>query len=277
MSHDSRTPPGSGIDTSVPHSARIWNYWLGGKDNYEVDRIAGDAWLRTDPGMLDLAKATRAFLGRAVRYLVDEEGVRQFLDVGTGLPTAGNTHEVAQRAAPEVRVVYVDNDPLILAHARALLTSTPEGETRYVHADMRDTATVLKGAAEILDFDRPIGLIFSGVLGHVVDDDEARELVRTIMDALSPGSFLVIADGGEDEAALKANEEYSATGGAPYRFRTRAEVVSLFPDGMQFVDPGFVLINSWRPETLVEGVSTITGGPMELPVVPNFAGVSRKL
>src|SRR5918999_5699549 len=122
MTQDSDVPPG-GVDISIPNSARIWNYWLGGKDNYEVDRIAGDAWIRTDPGILDVARAGRAFLGRAVRYLVNEQGVRQFLDVGTGLPTADNTHEVAQRAAPESRIVYVDNDPLVLAHARALLTS----------------------------------------------------------------------------------------------------------------------------------------------------------
>ena len=140
-------PAGTGIDTTVPHSARIWNYWLGGKDNYEVDRAAGDQFSAIYPGIVDIARADRAFLGRVVRFLAGEAGVRQFLDVGTGLPTADNTHEVAQRVAPESRIVYVDNDPLVLAHARALLTSSPEGSTYYVDADMGDPGKVLHEAA----------------------------------------------------------------------------------------------------------------------------------
>ncbi len=276
MPDDHSIPAGSGIDTSVPHSARIWNYWLGGKDNYEADRAAGDAWIQTDPGILDLARATRAFLGRAVRHLVHQEGVRQFLDIGTGLPTANNTHEVAQRAAPESRVVYVDHDPLVLAHARALLTSSPEGATRYLHADMRDPATILAEAGEVLDLTRPVALMFLGVLGHVADYDEARSLVRTLVEALPPGSFLVICDGGEDEAALKASEEYASTGAVPYHLRTRREVERFFDGGLEFVEPGFVLVNEWRPDPPGEGVVPITGEPATLPVVPNFAGVARK-
>jgi S-adenosyl methyltransferase len=262
-------------DTSVPHSARIWNYWLGGKDNYEADRLAGEAWIATDPGILDLARATRAFLSRAV-HLLCEEGVRQFLDIGTGLPTADNTHEVAQGIAPESRIVYVDNDPLVLAHSRALLTSTPQGATRYVHADMRDTDTILASAREVLDFERPIALMFLGVLGHVADYDEARSLVRTLVDALPSGSFLVLCDGGEDEAALKASEEYAATGAIPYLLRTRRDVERFFEGGLEMVEPGFVRVNDWRLAPIADNVVTMSGGPVPLPDVPNFAGVARK-
>ena len=165
------------IDASVPHSARIWNYWLGGKDNFAADREAGDEFLAVYPGQRDKARAVRHFLARAVRYLVVEAGVRQFLDVGTGLPTADNTHEVAQRLAPESRIVYVDNDPLVLAHARILLTSSPEGVTNYIDADLHDPARILAEAGKTLDLDQPVALLLIGVLGHVADDDEARSIV----------------------------------------------------------------------------------------------------
>ncbi len=176
---------GTGIDTTVPHSARIWNYWLGGKDNYEVDRAAGDQFSAIYPGIVDIARADRAFLGRVVRYLAGEAGVRQFLDVGTGLPTADNTHEVAQRVAPESRVVYVDNDPLVLVHARALLTSSPEGATYYVDANMSDPEMVLREAAKWLDLTQPVGLTFMGVLGHVTDHAEARSIVAGLVAGLA--------------------------------------------------------------------------------------------
>jgi O-methyltransferase involved in polyketide biosynthesis len=254
----------AGIDTSVPHSARIWNYWLGGTDNYPVDRASGDAWIRTDPGIVDLARASRAFLGRAVRHLVERAGVRQFLDVGSGLPAADNTHQVAQRAAPDARVVYVDQDPLVLAHAKTLLAGSDEGTTRYVHADMRDTAAVLGQAAEILDLDRPVAVMFLGCLGHFADIDEVRALVRRYVDALPPGSFLVLVDGGEDEAAQKAGEEYAATGAIPYHLRTRAEVLTFFPEYLELLEPGFVPINDWHPDE--EG----------LPAIANYGGVARK-
>jgi O-methyltransferase involved in polyketide biosynthesis len=273
MTDDPVSHARTGIDTSVPHSARIWNYWLGGKDNYEADRLAGDAWLAEDPDMLDLARASRAFLGRAVRYLATEQGVRQFLDVGTGLPTADNTHEVAQRAAPDARVVYVDHDPLVLAHARALLIGTPEGATRYIDADMRDTDALISGAQEILDFTQPVALIFSGVLGHIGDFDEARSLVRTLVDALPSGSFLVISDGGEDEAALKAAEEYARTGAIPYHVRPYRDVIRFF-DGLEWIDPGFVLVNEWRPDSA--GAISITGRPIAPKKVSHFAGIARK-
>ena len=275
MTNPHTAPPAqSGIDTTIPHSARIWNYWLGGKDNYAVDREAGDAWLAIHPEMRSIARASRAFLGRAVRYLAQEQGVRQFLDVGTGLPTADNTHEVAQGVAPEARIVYVDNDPLVLAHARVLLISTAEGATRYIDADMRDTETVLAKAGELLDFTKPIALLFMGVLGHVADYDEARTLVRTLVDALPSGSFLVICDGSEDDAILKAEQEYAETGAVAYANRTAAQVAGFF-EGLEWVDPGLVPVTRWRP-TPSDGVTTITGGPVEPEEVSAFAGVARK-
>jgi SAM-dependent methyltransferase len=267
---------GTGIDVTVPHSARIWNYWLGGKDNYEVDRIAGDAWTATDPGIVHLARAKRAFLGRAVRYLVLEEGIRQFLDIGTGLPAADNTHEVAQRAASETRVVYVDNDPLVLAHARVLLRGTPEGATRYVDADMRDTDKIFTEAGEILDFTQPIALLFLGVLGHVGDFGEARQLVRRLVDALPSGSFLVIGDGGgDDPVQVRAAEEYAATGAVPYHVRKYTEVIQFF-DGLQFVEPGLVPINEWRPEPPAPDVASIAAGPIAPAPVSDYGGIARK-
>ena len=179
---------GTGIDTTVPHSARIWNYWLGGKDNYAVDREAGDQFSAIYPGIVDIARADRAFLGRVVRYLAGEAGMRQFLDIGTGLPTADNTHEVAQSVAPESRIVYVDNDPLVLTHARALLTSSPEGSTHYVDANMADPGKVLQEAGQWLDLTQPVALTFMGVLGHVTDDDEARAIVAGCSTAWPPAA-----------------------------------------------------------------------------------------
>jgi V8-like Glu-specific endopeptidase len=190
---------GTGIDTTVPHSARIWNYWLGGKDNYPVDREAGDAWLAVHPEIAVAARAGRGLLRRGIRYMAGEAGVRQFLDIGTGLPTADNTHEVAQQVAPDAHVVYVDNDPLILAHARALMTSAPQGATHYLDTDMLDVARMLELAEEHLDFSRPVGVVFMQVLGHVPTAQEARRLVHSVMDAMAPGSYLLIADGVEVE------------------------------------------------------------------------------
>jgi hypothetical protein len=189
------------IDTSVPHSARIWNYWLGGKDNYPVDRDAGDQFRQAFPEIVEVARSSRAFLVRAVGYLAGEAGVRQFLDVGTGLPTADNTHEVAQRVAPEARVVYVDNDPVVLAHARALLTSSPEGATAYVDADLHDPDTILRLATPTLDPTRPVALMLLGVLGHIADDEEARSVVKRLLDGLPSGSYLVLCDGTDTSQA----------------------------------------------------------------------------
>src|SRR4051794_7016467 len=183
------------LDTTVPHSARVWNYWLGGKDNFAVDRQVGEQVLQMLPSIVEQARADRAFLGRVVAHLAGERGIRQFLDVGTGLPTADNTHEVAQRVAPDARIVYVDNDPLVLVHARALLTSTPEGATDYIDADLHDPDAILRGAARTLDPRQPIALMMLGILGHVTDFQEARGIVKRLVDALPAGSYLVINDG----------------------------------------------------------------------------------
>jgi hypothetical protein len=261
------TQPPSTFDTSVPHSARIWNYWLGGKDNFLADREAGDEFLRLYPQQLDKARACRHFLSRAVRYLVQEQGIRQFLDVGTGLPTADNTHEVAQRTAPESRIVYVDNDPLVLAHARALLTSSPEGATSYIDADMHDPGAILAAATETLDLDQPVALLMIGVLGHVADYEEARSIVRKLLDGLPSGSYLVETDGTDSSPEyLAAIEMYRDSGGVPYNARTHEEIAGYYT-GLDVVDPGVVPIHLWRPEPNVFG---------EAPDVSESGGVGRK-
>ncbi len=238
------------IDTSVPHSARIWNYWLGGKDNYSVDKAAGDAYTEVFPGIVTIARSSRAFLRRNIAYLVSEAGIRQFLDVGTGLPTAQNTHEVAQGLAPEARIVYVDNDPMVLAHARTLLYSSKEGATAYVDADVTDSERILEVAAETLDFGRPTALILSNILGHVADYDQARSIVARLMDALPSGSYLSINDGsrGIDPVFEQAQDAYNDSGAVPYNLRTVDEISAFF-DGLEFVEPGVVSVTEWRSET----------------------------
>ena len=262
---DERGP--RGIDVSIPHSARIWNYWLGGKDNFRVDREAGEEFLAVYPGQRDKARACRHFLARAVRHLVVDRGVRQFLDVGTGLPTADNTHQVAQRYAPEAKIVYVDNDPLVLAHARTLLTSSPEGVTQYVDADLHDPAGILGEAARTLDLDRPVALLLIGVLGHVADHGEARSVVRRLTAGLAPGSFLIQCDGADtDPAYVAALERYRDSGGVPYNVRSPEQIAAFF-DGLELVDPGVGPIPQWRPEP----------GPFRGPAdVSEVGGVGRK-
>jgi hypothetical protein len=262
-------PAGTGIDTTVPHSARIWNYWLGGKDNYAVDRAAGDEYAKVFPGIRDVARASRQFLARTIQYLAQEAGIRQFLDVGTGLPTADNTHQIAQRAAPESRIVYVDNDPLVLTHARALLTSTPEGATAYIDADLRDPGKIMAEAAKTLDFTQPIALILSGILGHVTDIGEARSIVRRLVDALPSGSYLSLNDGTSvvaGEPYEEAAETYNESGAVPYVLRTPEEIASFF-DGLDLVEPGVVSCPRWRPE------AAPSGPPAE---VDAFGGVGKK-
>jgi O-methyltransferase involved in polyketide biosynthesis len=242
------TPWSDKIDTQVPHSARIWNYWLGGKDHYSVDRAAGEAFLEIYPDMVEVARAVRYFLARAVRYLAGEAGIRQFLDVGTGLPTADNTHEVAQRVAPESRIVYVDNDPLVLVHARALLTSRAEGACAYLDADVRDPDKILQAAAETLDFSQPVALMMLGILGHVGDDEEARSIVRRLTEALPPGSYLTLSDGANtSKAREQAHKRYAQTGAVPYRLRRPAQIADLF-DGLDLLEPGVVPVSQWRPD-----------------------------
>ena len=255
------------IDTSVPHSARIWNYWLGGKDNYPVDEEAGDAYTAVFPGIVTIARGSRAFLRRTITYLVTEAGIRQFLDVGTGLPTAQNTHEVAQQHAPDARIVYVDNDPLVLAHARALLYSTAEGATAYIDADVRDPDRILAGAAQTLDLGRPTALILSNILGHVADHAEARSIVTRLMAALPSGSYLVVDDGsrGIDPVFEQAQDAYNESGAVPYNLRTVDEITAYF-EGLELVDPGVVSVTRWRPEP----------GSATPAVVAEHGGLARK-
>jgi hypothetical protein len=267
-SSSQRTEPPE-IDASVPNSARIWNYWLGGKDHYPVDRRAGDAYRAIYPEIVDVARASRQFLARAVRYLAGEAQVRQFLDIGTGLPTFNNTHDVAQRVAPDTRVVYVDNDPVVLAHARALLTST-RAVTAYVDADLRDPDTILAAAARSLDFTQPIGLMLLGILGHIDDDDEARSIVRRLLGALPAGSYLTICDGTNDlfEAGVEAQRRYNESGAMPYRLRSAQQIADFF-EGTELVEPGVVSCPLWRPDP----VDVRRGLPAEMDQV---AGMGRK-
>ncbi|MFF8481427.1 SAM-dependent methyltransferase [Streptomyces antibioticus] len=259
---DHAPAPGSAaqqkIDTSVPHSARIWNYWLGGKDNYPVDEAAGDAYTDVFPGIVTIARSSRAFLQRNIRYLVAEAGIRQFLDVGTGLPTADNTHEVAQRIAPETRIVYVDNDPMVLAHARALLYSTPEGKTAYVDSNVLEPDRILEAAAETLDFSRPTALILSNILGHIADYDQARSIAARLMEALPSGSYLSINDGsrGFDPVFEQAQDAYNESGAVPYNLRTVEEITAFF-DGLELLEPGVVSVPLWRPDAAVPAPAVI--------------------
>ncbi|GGX15670.1 SAM-dependent methyltransferase [Streptomyces chryseus] len=256
------------IDTSKPHSARFWNYFVGGKDHYEVDRQIGDEIKSIFPGLVDVALSSRRFLGRAVRTLVAEHGIRQFLDIGTGLPTADNTHEVAQRAAPESRIVYVDNDPLVLTHARALLVGSPEGATAYVDANLYEPEKVLAEAARTLDFEQPVALMLLNVLGHVADYQEARSLVSRLVAELPSGSCLVISDStATSEGMIAASEAYNASGAVPYHVRGVEEIAGFF-DGLELLEPGVVQVTRWRPEP---GDGEGPGTPVDA-----YAGVARK-
>ncbi|NJQ04013.1 SAM-dependent methyltransferase [Streptomyces lonarensis] len=243
-----RPEPGRRIDTSVPHSARIWNHWLGGTDNYPVDREAGDAYAATFPAVRDVARASRGFLARGVRYLVREAGMNQFLDVGTGLPTVDNTHQVAQRHDPGARVVYVDHDPLVLMHSEALLSSTPEGATQYVEADLHDPHHILAAAGDLLDLDRPVALVLSDVLGHVPNDAEAQAAVDQLLAGLPPGSYMLLSHAVVSAGASVAQQEYDDTGAVPYKLRTPEQVRTLFA-GLDLVEPGVVPLTEWRPDS----------------------------
>jgi O-methyltransferase involved in polyketide biosynthesis len=258
----------SKIDASVAHSARIWNYWLGGKDHYPVDRKVGDQIAEMFPDIVGLARADRAFLGRAVRYLVGEAGIRQFLDIGTGLPTADNTHEVAQRVAPESRIVYVDNDPLVLAHARALLVSTPQGATEYLEADVRDTDAIFRDAARTLDFTQPVAVMLLGIVHHVSDDDEAHAIVNRLLDGIPPGSYLVMAHSTNvvtGAAMDEAVRHWNQFGKPPMTLRTPQAIAGFF-DRLELLEPGVVSTSRWRPDP--------ADGPV--PETDEFCAVGRK-
>ena len=252
----------------VAHNARVWNYWLGGKDNYVVDRKVGDTVTGMYPSIGDVARADRAFLGRAVTYLAGEAGIRQFLDIGTGLPTADNTHQIAQRVAPESRIVYVDNDPIVLAHARSLLTTSPEGATDYVDADAHDPDTILEHAARTLDFDRPVALMMLGILNFVLDTEKAQAIVERLLDALAPGSHLAVTHptlelGGEGNA--DAMRFWNENAKPPIKARSKDEVAAFF-GSLEILEPGIVSCARWRP------------GPDDenAPEVAQFGAVGRK-
>ena len=256
------------IDTSAPHPARVYDYWLGGKDNFEADRQAAEAAMEIFPYTVQSARACRRYLARVVRFLAAEAGVRQSLDLGTGLPSADNVHEVAQAAAPDSRIVYVDNDPIVLVHARALLTSSPEGETHYVDADLRDTKQVLAQAREMLDFSQPVAVMLLAVLHFVTDEQAPAEIIRSVMEPLAPGSYLALGHHTADifpeleefaQYLSRLNPEYRAT------LRTRDQVAALFGD-LELVPPGLVQISQWRPDSAYDA---------DLPAAL-WGGVARK-
>jgi SAM-dependent methyltransferase len=237
------------FDTSVAHHARIYDYLLGGKDNFAADRKAGEALIEAYPTMVDLARANRAFLGRAVRFLAAEAGIRQFLDIGTGIPAAGNTHQVAQETAPDSQVVYVDHDPIVLAHARALLTSGPQGATDYIEADARDPGAILEQAARTLDFSRPVAVVIVMMLHAIGDGDDPHAIVARIMDAVPPGSYLAISHPASDiepEKVTDLTARVNQLSYQQYTGRSRAQVLRFF-DALELVEPGLVQVQQWRP------------------------------
>jgi hypothetical protein len=255
------------LDPNVPQTARIWNYWLGGKDNYPADRQVGDQILQAFPAIVENARASRAFLVRAVRYLAGEAGIRQYLDIGTGLPTANNTHQVAQAVAPDARIVYVDNDPIVLTHARALLTSTPEGVTAYLDADLRDPDRILQQAARTLDFGQPIAIMLMGILGHIADDDRAQSIVNRLVGGVPSGSYLTMNDGTDtSQEVVEAARIWNQSANPTYHLRSPDRIARFF-DGLELVDPGVVSPPRWRPEP----------GPSGLPAeIDSACGVGRK-
>ena len=260
---------GPGLDTGHAHSARVYNYWLGGQDNFAADREAAEQAIAANPGIVADVRANRAFLVRAVRYLTSQCGIRQFLDVGTGLPTASNTHQVAQAAAPEARIVYADNDPIVLSHAHALLSSTPEGACQYVDADLRDTSSIVRAASATLDLDKPVALMLLIILHLISDEDDPYDIVATLVRALQAGSYLVLAHPASDiraaqmaEMTKRVNQRMS---GPKATMRDRAAVTRFF-DGLDLLKPGVVQPQQWRPEP----------GIVSPPQVTAWCGVARK-
>jgi O-methyltransferase involved in polyketide biosynthesis len=257
------------IDPTVAHIARVQDYWLGGKDHFEADRIAGDEAIAQLPDMAASVRNTRAFLGRTVRFLAAEQGIRQFLDLGTGIPTASNTHEVAQGVAPGSRIVYVDNDPMVLAHARALLTSSPEGRCAYIDADIREPEKILATAAEVLDFTQPVAVVLMAVLQFVPDDDDPHGIVRRFMAAVPAGSYLVISHPAADiQAAAMAGMARSLNALMAQRVKPRSkDAVAAFFDGLDLLEPGVIRCPEWRPDRPEDaaGKSTMWGGVARKP------------
>jgi hypothetical protein len=268
MTDSSSEPELPRIDTSVAHIARVYDYWLGGKDHFAVDREVGDKVLEIHPQTVQSVRANRGFLKRAVRHLAAREGIRQFLDIGTGLPSADNTHEVAQAAAPRARVVYVDNDPIVLAHARALLASGPLGATAYLDADIKDTETILSGAAELLDFRQPVAVMLVAVLHMLRDEEDPLGVVDRLLAAVPPGSFLAISHLASDvqadtmaEMGRRLNESMTQQ----FTMRSKDQVTRFF-HGLTLLPPGVVLTHQWRPDSAADA---------RLPGVL-WSGVARK-
>jgi S-adenosyl methyltransferase len=239
------------IDTSVAHIARVYDYWLGGKDNFAPDREAGDEAIAAYPQLVSSVRANRAFLARSVRFLAGEAGIRQFLDIGTGIPTANNTHEVAQGIAPETRVVYADNDPMVLAHARALLRSAPEGRTAYLDADVRDPDAILRAASDVLDYSQPVAVMLVAILHFVSEDEDPAGIVSRLMAGLPPGSSLTITHVPSDmhATAMKAmGDRLNRLLAQRSTYRSREQVAKLFA-GLELAEPGVVPIQEWRPSS----------------------------
>jgi len=250
-----------GFDVKVPSSARVWNYWVGGKDHFAADREAGEQILEAMPTLRMIARASRGFLVDVVRDLAAERGVRQFLDIGTGLPTADNTHDVAQRAAPDARIVYADYDPVVLTHAKALLTSTPEGKTDYIQADVRDPDVILSAARRTLDFSEPVAVILIFVMHFVPDAERPYDVVRRLMEPLPPGSYLVMAHAASDIAA-----DFMAAGADAYNNRVSAQItprdragVSRFFDGLEMIGPGVAPLAQWSGNSGDRGLQAYCG------------------
>jgi hypothetical protein len=252
------------IDSSVAHSARVHDYWLGGKDHFAADRAAGDAVMAAYPGIVASVRANRAFLARVVRFLAAEAGVTQFLDIGTGIPAANNTHEVAQAVTPAARVVYVDYDPVVLQHARVLLTSAVPGSVDYVDADLRDPGNILREAGRTLDFTRPVAIMLIAVMHLIVDADDPYGIVGRLKAAMAPGSYLALSQVASDietEQVAEARRRYNSLARETQRHRTQAEVTSFF-DGLHLVEPGVVPVQRWRPDSDfgARAKSTMWGG-----------------
>jgi len=237
------------FDTSVAHVARIYDYWLGGKDNYAVDRAAGEAALKAYPDLINSVRSNRAFMTRVVRYLA-EAGIRQFLDIGTGIPTAPNTHEIAQTVSPDCRVVYVDNDPIVLAHARALLTGAPEGVTDYLDADLRDTGAILDRAAQTLDFSQPVAVMLMAILHLIPDTEDPYGIVARLIGAGPAGSYLALSQIASDIAdeVAQARDQVGRYMPVKQTYRTHAETMRFYGD-LELIEPGLVRVTEWRPDS----------------------------
>ena len=265
---DKPKPGGVAFDASVAHPARIYDYWLGGKDNFAADRLAAEEVLAIMPAIAQVARTVRMFLAAVVHHLAADAGVRQFLDIGTGLPTVNNTHEVAQRAAPESRIVYVDNDPAVLMHARALLASSPAGRCAYVDADARDPDRILAEAARTLDFTEPVAVMMLGLLHFIPDIDAPYALTRYYLDAMPSGSYLAVSHASSDiraEPQEAAAKSYNARSATPITLRSLAEVTGFF-DGLELVPPGITPLGQWAPGARLTASSSL----------PTYTALARK-